>query len=169
MPQEPEASKISIAKIGAAQAIAVALITATAGVFAGYLARGASDNPQAHIQRWISIEGIEIENHTLIRLVATVNGVNYSYPSKAVWAQVGENRERFPLPATSETYRVSFQAFLSDPGNVPTTQAGSQFVDEINVSKLPVTEKSYTLFTVGGMSTVYGTQDRSVQVRYSIK
>ena len=120
-------------------------------------------------QRWIKLNSIETDTYSLIRLVISVNGANYSYPSKAVWAQIGTNKERFPLPITSDEYRVSFKAFLSDPGNVPTVEASTQKVDEFSIQQLPVEDKTFELYSVGGFSTVYETGKDAVQIKYSIE
>lgn len=167
--EQTDKTKLSIAKIGAVQAIIVALITAFAGVSAGYFARGDSAPSQEVVQRWISVDGIQTIDYPLIRLVITVNGANYSYPSKAIWAQVGENRERFPLPMTSENYRVSFQAFLSEDGNQTALHAASQHVDEIAIDHLPANQKLYNLYEFGGSSSVYGTRSNVAQIKFSVE
>ncbi len=107
MTKKLEKKEISIAKIGAKGSILVALITAIGGGVAGYFVRDGNDTQATQSQRWINIEKIKSETYPYIRLIAKVNGVNYSYPSKSLWAQVGSNRERFPLPV-AESYRISF-------------------------------------------------------------
>ncbi len=160
-------SHVKVAKISAIQGIVVALITAVAGVAAGYIARGGGEASPIK-QHWIEINSIESNNSTLVRLVITINGINYSYPSKAVWAEIGPSmsKERFPLPQESENYRVSFSAFLSERGPAPTLRAESQEVKEISVGKLPQKDQVYYLYPVEGS---YRAAVKDVVIGYSIE
>jgi hypothetical protein len=146
---------VKVAKITAMQAILVALITSVASLTAGFLvAKKSSDIPASAVtQRWLVIERVEGDSTRHVRIVAHVNGANFSYPSKAVWSEIGPqmSRERFPLPLESSTYRVSFSAFnkLPPPG-APIEETTSQQAEEIKVSLLPVSSKSYELYPLAG-------------------
>jgi len=160
-------SEVAVAKIGRTQAIAVALITAIGGVAAGYTARGGTDATR-EMQHWIEVASIGSKSSSLVRLVITVNGINYFYPSKAVWAEIGPSmsKERFPLPIEPGTYRVSFAAFLSERGSAPTLRAESQEVMEFSVDKLPQKGQVYSLYPVEGS---YRAAVRDVTIGYSIE
>jgi hypothetical protein len=170
MESRAESSNIAIARLTAIQAIVVALITAGAGVATVYLAGGTLSASADVVQRWITIENIESDDHKLIRLVIQVNGVNYSYPSNTVWAEIGlgKSQERFPLPISDSTYLVSFRAILSDPGNVSTYMAVSQEIQNHSVGKLPADNKAYKMYphSESGLITV---ANSTLQVNYSIE
>lgn len=139
--------QVQVAKISAFQAIIVATITAAAGLLAGYLAKPSEHNQD--VQRWLVIDGAEAKEHSLIRIVATINGVYFSYPSNSVWTAVGPDmsKERFPLP-TSKNYSVSFRAFLSDPGPSKTIPGEANYVDTIQ--EFPSGERTYKLYPSEG-------------------
>jgi hypothetical protein len=82
-----EDAPVRVAKISALQAIVVAVITAAAGVFAGYIGKSSTQAPPPQ-QRWIVIDGAESQAYSVVRIVATINGVHFSYPSNSVWAEV---------------------------------------------------------------------------------
>jgi len=159
-------TEVKIAKITAFQGIIVALITAVAGVSAGYFARGSEEETAK--QHWIQINSIDTKNSELVRLVITVNGINYSYPSKAVWAEVGPSmsKERFPLPIESKNYTVSFSAFLSNRGPSPTLRSESQVVNDFSINKLPQKEQMYYLYLVDGS---YRAAVKNVEINYSVE
>jgi hypothetical protein len=113
-------SSVEVARISARQAIIVAIVTSLAGVLGGII--GYYANKPAHLTpgtlHAISIDGVRSEPNCqcAIRVVAVVNGQAYSYPSRAVWADIGPgmSKEEFPL-APADVYRVNFQAYLRRP------------------------------------------------------
>jgi hypothetical protein len=74
---------------------------------------------QKHEQRWLRIRGVDGLDGTNARLVARVNGRAYSYPSRAVWAKIGQGMptEDFPLPVDVQVYEVSFELLTLSPDN----------------------------------------------------
>lgn len=144
-------SEIRVAKIGALQAITVALITAVAGLAAGYYARPQqSTSDSTPKQRWLEIEGVDSNGFRRARVVAVVDsGVSFSYPTDAVWAELGQDMpsQRFPLPSTSSAYNVQFRAFLTNTLSDTAVLAECTFVEELKVTELP-TRATYDLFPV---------------------
>lgn len=99
-----------------------------------------SENPPAAKQRWITIQGIipssELPEGTSIRLVAMVNSQAYSYPSRAVWAEIGlsASREEFPLPVDDPEYKIRFEAFVQKNTISQPIVAGSQQVQHVRMT-----------------------------------
>jgi hypothetical protein len=93
-----DSESVVVAKVSARQAIIVALITAVAGVM-GVLAARRESGPST-TPHWLRIEAIETQSTAPLRLIISVNGINYSYPSTAVWITPGPYipHEQFPLP-----------------------------------------------------------------------
>ena len=122
-------SNVEVARITARQAIIVAVITSVAGLvggMVGYFANHPANPPTnppehavAYVQHRISIDGVALEGGDVesqklaIRVIVDVNGQAYSYPSRAIWADISPNmpKEEFPL-APAETYKVHFAAYL---------------------------------------------------------
>jgi hypothetical protein len=153
-------AEVTVAKFGALQAITVALITAVAGIVTGYIARGGVDNNNFEMQHWIVIEDIVSKEHKVVRVVISVNGVNYSFPSKKMWAEVGPNlsSEKFPLPNTKDNYKISFSAFVSDRGPLKDIfEYQSNEIQPFSKKQLPLSNQIYYLnksdVTYGGMVT----------------
>lgn len=151
-------SIVQAARISAKSAAIVALITTIGGAFAGYFLRPnegnnnkaiAQNTPIAQLH-WIKIERIESSEFMDVRILATVNGVRFSYPSSTIWQEVGPNRsaaiERFLIPPAEGTYRVSFYAFVNEYSRNKPGEATSSYVDEIDVSELPTNVLSYDLY-----------------------
>lgn len=164
MPKTNSADEpVRVAKISAVQAVVVAVITAVAGVVAGYIGKPSTQaTPQ---QRWIVIDGAESDGYSLVRIVATINGVHFSYPSNSVWTEIGPNmsRERFPVPS-SDRYNVSFRAFLSNPGPAATLSGEANYVETI--SDVPSGERTYSLYPVMGS---YRGSAPVIHVRYHME
>lgn len=168
MENHPE-TKIKVAKLGMIQAIIVSCITAAAGVATGYIARGELPSQKEPNQHWLVIKEVTSNEHSVVRVVATVNGVNYSYPSKVLWAEIGPgmSSERFPLPLTNDGYRVSFSAFVSDKGpEVPVVVFGSNEIEEVSKTLLPVKSKSFSLYQLAGS---YRAAVKDVSIVYEIE
>jgi hypothetical protein len=130
-------SNVEVARITARQAIIVAVITSVAGLLGGmvgYFANHPAKPPEhavAYTEHRISIDGVRLEageegsQHLAIRVMVDVNGQAYSYPSRALWADIGPNmsKEEFPL-VSAETYKVHFAAYLrSQDGRVDNLQS----------------------------------------------
>jgi hypothetical protein len=165
----PEAKSVDeapvrVAKISAVQAVVVAVITATAGVLAGYIGKSSTSVPPQQ-QRWIVIDGAESQEYSVVRIVATVNGVHFSYPSNSVWAEVGPSmsRERFPIPS-AERYTVSFRAFLSNLGPSATLSGEANYVESI--TEVPSGERTYSLYPV---NSGYRGAKPVLRVRYRVE
>lgn len=148
-----ESEKIKIARITARQAIIVALITAASGVLVGLLSgyRSGKSAQIDTVQRWITVKPVVAEPYTsgsAVRVIAMVNSQAYSYPSRAVWADIGPrmSKESFPLPVGADEFRFRFEVFYRGP-NGEITAYTSQEVDEIKSSELSGSvERTYSIF-----------------------
>jgi hypothetical protein len=116
---------LEAARITARQAIIVAIITSMAGVLGaaiGYFANKSSSpapsSPAPSVLHRVSIDSVRFDEDGpyAVRIVADVNGQAYSYPSRAVWADIGPTmaKEEFPLLPAQE-YRIHFSAYLRLP------------------------------------------------------
>jgi len=179
-------SAIRVAQISSKSAILVAIITTVGGVLSGYLLRGPlEESPAAH-SRWLTIERLESRDILDVRLVISVNGLRYSYPSSTVWQAIEPgmqpNKERFLLPS-ADSYRISFLVFSEalemreKPGTDTALfsrgggQATSTTVDEISVAQLPSGVRSYDVFGMVRPFTRAPMPDKatSIRVLYSIE
>jgi hypothetical protein len=141
--------EIEVARITARQAIIVAMITAVAGLAGGYFGRPAvksspTDSPLIeHRLRILGVSGAALGQ--AIRIVADVDGQGYSYPSRALWADIGPemSQEDFLLPAGKVEYRIRFSAFVRDE-NGRLSEATSQEGEVIPVAATPL-QRQYAL------------------------
>jgi len=145
-------TSIKVAKITATQAIIVALITTIGGVMGGVFIGKSSKSVESVKQRWLHIHNVETSS-PVVRIVASVNGINYSYPSKAIWAEVGPtmSEEKFPLLYEADAYRISFSAFISDSAD-EIGENISQHVEEIKINRLPTGKMVYELYPLSSGS-----------------
>jgi hypothetical protein len=126
-----------------------------------------------------------------VRVVISVNGLRYSYPSSSVWQAIKPdmetNKERCFLPS-ADSYRVSFLVFSDgleakyDPDRDPggqfnrgslsrdyIGQATSTAVDEISAARLPSGVRFYDVFGLARNFTRSASRDdASVRIFYSI-
>lgn len=148
-----EPKEVQVARITARQAIVVALITAVSGILLGILTgyQSGRSAPRDVRQHWITLKPVVAEpasEGSAVRVVVLANSQAYSYPSRAVWADIGPkmSQESFPLPIGADEYRVRFEVFFRRPDGriIPYT---SQEVREIEMSTLKgSTEQEYTIF-----------------------
>src|SRR4051794_6175836 len=105
--------QLRLATISALQAIMVAVIAAIGGIVAGYIGHERfSTTTPSQANGWLTIDGLDSATFATCRIIVSVNGYNYSYPSTALWARVGAApREHFALPV-APTYRVAFRAIV---------------------------------------------------------
>ncbi len=162
-------TKVKVAKITATQTIVVALITTIGGGLIGFFVSSnkfPAHTASEHKQSWLVIHRIDDQAHRHVRIVASANGINYSYPSRAVWAETGPqmSSERFPLQY-SKTYRVAFSAFVTNPGASDTDETVSQEVEVISESQIPTGQKLYELYP---LDRGYRGATPSLSVVYSI-
>jgi hypothetical protein len=152
--EENTEATVRAARITATQAIIVAVITTFGGGVIGFLANqyGASNRANVaaeYSQRWLVIRNVEDSASRHVRIVASVNGLFFSYPSRAVWAETGPqmSSERFPLP-NQDSYKVAFSAFVTSPGAPDTGEAESQEVVSIEAKQIPSGDKTYHLYRI---------------------
>lgn len=162
-----ESLQLRLARISAVQAIVVAIIAAVAGIITGYIGHERIRNVTAsEPKRWLTIDGVESVRFPMCRVVVSVNGYNYSYPSTAVWARVGAApREHFALPSAA-TYRVAFRVIV-DAGGDDAQFLESPEVHELS-SAMPVRSQTYVVYpgvSVRGQND----SDSAVRLRYSIE
>lgn len=174
-------SAIRVAKVSAKAAILVALITTLGGAATGYFLRLSEHTPKTLKLHWLKIERVESSHHLDVRLVATVNGMKFSYPSSSLWQEVGPGMsaapERFLLPPGEKSYRVSFFAFQTyrpeDLGSEGEQQivgeATSPSIYELDLERLPSGVLSYDLH--GNVRTFSRGGDRETAIRifYSLE
>ncbi|HEX4265665.1 MAG TPA: hypothetical protein VH597_15120 [Verrucomicrobiae bacterium] len=169
MPEDSvkENAEIRVAKISAKQAIVVTVITAIAGLIASFASyfHGIEHSPPRHYLKIIGVEARSLVGGA-VRIVADVNGQPYSYPSRAVWAdlQEGQPGESFPLPNEQSEYVLRFSAFYRDQtGKV--IQLTSSESSRILVANLPALDKFK-------LSTVYPdtySGDNLLSIQYEVR
>src|SRR5437660_6091079 len=108
---------VEVASITSRQAIVVAAITATAGLAGGYFGRpviNSSPTVPSTAEHRLRILRVNALPGQAVRIVADVDGQGYSYPTRALWADVGPHmsQEDFPLPTGRLEYRIHFSAFV---------------------------------------------------------
>jgi hypothetical protein len=148
-----ESKEVQVARITARQAIVVALITAVSGSLLGIVTgyQSGRSAPRDVRQHWITIKPVVAEPASAgnaVRVVVLANSQAYSYPSQAVWADIGPkmSQESFPLPIGADEYRVRFAAFFRRPDGKIISYT-SQEVREIEMSTLKgSTEQEYAIF-----------------------
>lgn len=138
-----EAPEIQVAKITAKQGMIGAVITAVSGILVGLLTGYQSAKPETHPsvrQHWITLKPIfaePVSEGLAVRIVVLADSQAFSYPSRAVWSDIGPSmsEESFPLPLETSDYRLRFEAFLrlADGEVISYT---SQEVDEVEVANL---------------------------------
>ena len=157
-------ANVEVARITARQAIVVALITTIGGIAAGVIAnREFTRRNSFAAQRWLRIDGVRSTQPSDVRLIISVNGYNYSYPSTSVWVRPGAYtpRERFALPP-AEVFRVSFSVLLDD--EPLGFEHGSPVVNEH--SAVPTaTPQTYRIST----QVVRGGKAEDVEINYTIE
>ncbi len=143
--QVAESDRLQIAKITARKAVIVAVITAISGILVGIVSgyqsgRSAQADTKQH---WITLKPVVAEPFEVgsaVRVIVLANSQAYSYPSRAVWADIGPrmSRETFPLPVDTAEYRFRFEVFYrrADGSKVLYT---SQEVHEISTSEISKT------------------------------
>ncbi|HYH82306.1 MAG TPA: hypothetical protein VEX86_21120 [Longimicrobium sp.] len=151
---------VAVAKLSGRQAIIVALITAIAGVI-GILVTARSKPEPAVSQHWLRIESIDAQDSAPIRLIISVNGIYYSYPSTAAFLVPGPYipHERFPVPPARD-YAVSFRLLT------PSGPVGESSQVDFVVS-LPAEDRVYNLWT--SRSVRGGSNPPPYKVRYSLR
>ncbi len=120
-------------KLSKSQAIYVALITGVFLVLAAILPVIIKGESKPQEQSWIVIKKIEYisrgsgdptDANVVGRLIINVNGINYSYPSKAMYQQLhgGSSfpNEQFPLPVNLNPLHVSFELLSFRPTTLNT-------------------------------------------------
>ena len=169
-----EEKEIQVARITSRQAIVVALITAIAGVSGAMLAVMFRPHEQAKavsiVQHYLKmpLRFTGLKHGYAVRIVAEVNGQSYSYPSRAVWADVSQNMisESFPLPIGTDNFDVSFLVFLRNPNGSITTITNPR-KPTVNVEN-HVSEQECTLVPLDdGFSRPHTLDD--VVVKYEIQ
>jgi hypothetical protein len=140
MSKPSDGSDIRVAKITSMQAIAVASITAIAGVVGTLLTSHHFDPASGHWHRIIidQVSYEAAEPRTAIRLVLETDGQAYSYPSRTLWADIVGNisQESFPVPPSAGGYKIHIEAYLRHPdGKVEFLQ--SQVVVPVSESAIP--------------------------------
>jgi hypothetical protein len=116
----------------------VALITSFAGVVTGYVAsRQKVAASTTVVEHYLKITNVDSDAGQAVRLVVEVNGQAYSYPSRAVWADVSPTMspEAFPLPSAAEL-SIHFSAFIRRP-NGEIAIGDTQQLQKFKVDSLP--------------------------------
>jgi len=166
-------TEVRVARIKAFQAIAVALITGVIGLATGYFASGGGGKSvigsESQPQHWLVVDKIEANRTPKVRLIVTVDGVNYSYPSKAIWAEIGPgmSSEKFPLVYSEDGYDIQFSAFVSGgPGEDRLQRLMSQELRSVELAQLPLESQWYDLNPIQGATR---TASQTMRIKFSIK
>jgi hypothetical protein len=161
-----EEPAVQAARVTSKQAVLVALITALGGLATGWLSHGSSATPVTQ-QRYIKVTGVNSDGQGDVRIVIEVNGQAYSYPSRAVWAEVGPQMpsEVFPLPTGASEFSVHFSAFLSD-GNSSVEIANTEQVQKFNAFSFPADADVRLLKQDGGRTRTSNISN--LRISYSI-
>ncbi|NUO83281.1 hypothetical protein HUU05_24685 [candidate division KSB1 bacterium] len=162
----PVDTQVKVAKIGAMQAIVVTLIT-VAGASLGYFLGDAGKtkaSPKVQ-QYWLTVQSVKYSGAA--RIVININGNDFSYPAKQVWAGEGYTtpQEKMPLPIDAEVFHITFTALVDDPDPNFNGQYPSKLAEEtIGVQQIPTGER-----TVSGIPSV-GSQTLSpmIEIKYAI-
>lgn len=148
-----ESREVQVARITARQGIVVAVVTAISGILLGILTgyQSGRSAPRDVRQHWVTLKPVVAEPDSegnSVRVIVLANSQAYSYPSRAVWADIGPkmSRESFPLPIGADEYRIRFEVFLRRPDGRIILYT-SQEVHEIEVSTLKgSSEQEYAVF-----------------------
>jgi len=166
----PEHRDVQVARITAKQAVIVATITALAGIAGGYFGRPTADSalPQTRQYRLRILGVTSVDTAWAVRIIAHVDGDNYSYPGQALWADIGSDmsQEDFPLVVGKSEYRIRFSAFVRDKDGA-ILQASSQESQAIPVSSAPI-ERDYVLRLLANVGFSRSTA-RALTVRYEVR
>jgi hypothetical protein len=171
-----ESPHVQVARIGARQAITVALITAIAAIVGTVLSqpiwqRSASSAPQWYISITkveLLTRGMANEPSPPVRIIPIVNNQAYSYPSRALWIRTEDSSpgEDFPLPQFSDRVAVRFDALIRRGETFG--QLTSQEVQSYSLQQLPV-KGVYDLLAVDEQIIKGGSNTTKVRVTYEIK
>lgn len=144
--KKDDSPHVEVARIGARQAIIVALITAVAAILGTVLSQPIwQQSPSTPHQWYISIKAVELlekgranEPSPPVRIIPIVNNQAYSYPSRTLWIRTESTSsgEDFPLPVFSGRVAVRFDAIIRRGeafGNLT-----SQEVQSYTMQQLPV-------------------------------
>jgi hypothetical protein len=169
MEKKQKDAQVQAAKITAFQAIVVTLITVAGGSLGYFFGdAGKAKNKPEIKQHWLAIENVNYTGPA--RLVVTVNGNNFSYPSTQIWAGNGEQapQERFPLPVGAEKYQISFTALVPeiDPGLKGFYPTKSPHEEEIGLQQLPTGERTVSFIPNASHSTQVKPM---IHIKYSVK
>lgn len=140
--------EIKVAKITAAQAIVVAIITTFgAGVTGYFLANSSDPNDPNESVNWLTITELTAKDEDMLaHVTAIVNGIHYTYPSRIIWAEMGLNQQdlRFPIPSNVKSYVIEFEAAMTfDRVRIDRNVGRPQ---EIKKSQIPSGKRIYELF-----------------------
>jgi hypothetical protein len=101
-----------VARITAKQGIAVAVITAIAGMAGAGIQKITLPESDSQHGPLLTIKSVEVQDHKRrrIRVIAEADGNSFSVPSRAVWLDTGEplSPETFPLPREPKAHTIWF-------------------------------------------------------------
>jgi hypothetical protein len=168
--------QVEMAKIGAKQAIVVALITAVAAIIGTVLSQSVwRKAPPPQAQWYLAIDDVTIlarsstnEMSPPLRIIPIANGQAYSYPSRALWvaADSSISGEEFPLPLFSDRVAVRFDAFVRRGNSIG--QLTSQELQSYSIQQLPV-KGTYELDGIDDSFTRGLANTTKVRIAYEIK
>ena len=129
--------------------------------------------PVQPTQHWLNIHRVAVHNMEahegiLVNIVARVNGVIYSYPADVPYTPIGVNmaEQKMPLPIDTDSYRVSFEAYIKKPDAESVAIARSRETPVYKEEQLPTENQSYDLHAVVNDAKV---PEVTMTVKYSIE
>ncbi len=111
----PVDTQVKVAKISAIQAIVVAVITVAGGSLGYFLGDAGKMKSAPKVQQhWLTVAGVSYAGTA--RIVININGNDFSYPAKQIWAgaDYDATQEKIPLPIDSEVFQITFTALVDD-------------------------------------------------------
>lgn len=164
----PVDTQVKVAKIGAMQAIIVTLLTVAGGSLGYFLgdAGKAKSAPKVQ-QHWLTVQSVQYSGAA--RIVINVNGNDYAYPAKQVWAGANYNtaQEKFPLPIDADSFQLTFTALVDDADpNFEGHYSSKLGEEKIGVQQLPTGVR-----TVSGIPAAGNAQTPApfLEIKYAIE
>lgn len=161
-------TQVKVAKIGAMQAIIVTLITvagASLGYFLGDSGKAkSSPKPQPH---WLTVQSVDYSGAA--RIVININGNDFSYPAKQVWAGADYNaaQERIPLPIDADMFQIAFTALVDDPN----PNFSGHFTSKLGEEKISAQQIPTGVRTISGIPAAGNAQTLApfLEIKYTLE
>ncbi|MEK7729124.1 MAG: hypothetical protein AAB354_11980 [candidate division KSB1 bacterium] len=164
----PVDTQVKVARIGAMQAIIVTLITVAGGSLGYFLGDAGKAKPAPKMQQhWLTVQSVQYAGAA--RIVININGNDFSYPAKQVWAGEGYNtpQEKMPLPIDAEVFQITFTALVDDAD----PNFAGQYMSKLGEGKIGLQQIPTGVRTVSGIPSAGNAQMPSpfLEIKYAIE